>query len=172
MKDLRRVTCCFSGYRVEKMPFAEDDDEAIRGLYADIEHTVLQAVSLGYTRFMTGMSTGFDLWAADVVIALKKRLFIDLLCAIPFAQQVDSFPPAWRTRYQQALAAAKESFPVSAHYHVGCYMMRNQFMVDASSLLICYFDGQSGGTAQTVQMAKKGGLEIINIADPQLTLPL
>jgi len=154
------------------MPFPEEDDKAIRELCADIEHAVLQAVSLGYTRFMTGMSTGFDLWAAEVVIALKKRLFIDLLCAIPFARQVDSFPPTWRTHYQQALAAAKEAFPVSDHYHAGCYMMRNQFMVDASSLLICYFDGRSGGTAQTIQMAKKAGLEIVNIADPQLSLPL
>ena len=43
-------------------------------------------------------------------------------------------------------------------------------MVGASSLLVCYFDGQPGGTAQTVRLAEHDGLEIINLADPQLQL--
>ena len=43
-------------------------------------------------------------------------------------------------------------------------------MVAASSLLICYFDGRSGGTAQTVRMAEQSGLEIVNLAERQLHL--
>lgn len=37
-------------------------------------------------------------------------------------------------------------------------------MVDSSSLLICYFDGQAGGTAQTVHYAQSSGLHIINLS--------
>ena len=43
-------------------------------------------------------------------------------------------------------------------------------MVDAASLLICFFDGQPGGTAQTVRMARQRGLRIVNLAERQLSL--
>ena len=43
-------------------------------------------------------------------------------------------------------------------------------MVDASSLLICYFSGQPGGTAQTVRMAEQADLRIVNLAERQMTL--
>ena len=36
--------------------------------------------------------------------------------------------------------------------------------------LICYYDGRSGGTAQTVHMAEQSGLKIVNLADGQLSL--
>ena len=34
MADLRPVTCCFSGYRIEKMPFRNEDCPAARELFA------------------------------------------------------------------------------------------------------------------------------------------
>jgi hypothetical protein len=43
--------------------------------------------------------------------------------------------------------------------------MRNKFMVENSSCLVCYWDGQTGGTAQTIDMAEKCGLSIVNLAE-------
>ena len=52
----------------------------------------------------------------------------------------------------------------SSNYFTGCFSVRNRFMVDSSSLLICYFDGQAGGTAQTVHYAQDSGLHIVNLS--------
>ena len=37
MADLRPVTCCFSGYRIEKMPFRNEDCPAARELFAALD---------------------------------------------------------------------------------------------------------------------------------------
>jgi len=48
------------------------------------------------------------------------------------------------------------------------YLDRNCYMVEQSSRLLCYFDGQLGGTAHTVRCAIRNGLEIYNLADYDL----
>ncbi len=132
MADLRPVTCCFSGYRIEKMPFRNEDCPAARELFA--------------------------------------ALPVQLLCAVPFDGQADRFPLEWKRRFNRCLLAADKVYALSRSYHAGCFAARNRFMVDASSRLICYYDGRSGGTAQTVHMAEQSRLKIVNLADGQLSL--
>ena len=43
------------------------------------------------------------------------------------------------------------------------YHICNRYLVNNFSRLICYYDGQPGGTAYTVEYARKNGLEIINL---------
>lgn len=170
MNALRAVTCCFSGYRVEKMPFSENDTAAVAALAAQLDRAVGQAADEGYTRFLSGMSTGFDLWAAEAVLRVRDARGLSLVCAVPFEQQAQRFPPAWKRLFNRVLLAADQVFTLSREYRPGCYAVRNRFMVDASSLLLCYFDGQPGGTAQTVRMAEAAGLAVRNLAEAQLRL--
>ena len=170
MRDHRSETCCFSGYRIEKMPFGADDLHAVQALEAMLDSTVHAAAARGYTRFLSGMSTGFDLWAAEAVLRVRRQLPVQLLCAVPFDRQADRYSPDWKRRFNQCLLAADRVYALSRRYYAGCYAARNRFMVDASSLLICYFDGRPGGTAQTVHMAEQDGLEVINLASRQMQL--
>ena len=163
----RAATCCFSGYRVEKMPFPANDSR-MEALTAALDRAIQDAAALGYTGFFTGMSTGFDLWAAEAVLRARNTLPVQLFCAIPFDRQADRYPHEWKRRFNHCLLAADRVFALSRDYYTGCYAARNRFMVDASSLLICYFDGKPGGTAQTVRMAEQSGLRIVNLADGQL----
>lgn len=163
----RAATCCFSGYRVEKMPFPANDSR-MEALTAALDRAIQDAAALGYTGFFTGMSTGFDLWAAEAVLRARNTLPVQLFCAIPFDRQADRYPAEWKRRFNHCLLAADRVFALSRDYYTGCYAARNRFMVDASSLLICYFDGKPGGTAQTVRMAEQSGLRIVNLADGQL----
>ena len=41
-------------------------------------------------------------------------------------------------------------------------------MVDRCSRLICYFDGQPGGTAYTVRYALQQGVQLVNLAQEEL----
>ena len=169
MQTGRDTTCCFSGYRIEKMPFATNDPR-VDALTTALDRAITDAAAQGYTGFFSGMSTGFDLWAAEAVLRARETLPIQLFCAIPFDHQADHYPSEWKRRFNHCLLAADRVFALSRNYHTGCYAARNRFMVDASSLLICYFDGKPGGTAQTVRMAKQSGLRIVNLADGQLQL--
>ncbi|MGO5029448.1 SLOG family protein [Candidatus Agathobaculum pullicola] len=167
MSTDRAVTCCFSGYRVEKMPFAANDPR-IDTLNTALDRAIADASALGYSVFFSGMSTGFDLWAAEAVLRARSTLPVQLFCAIPFDRQADRYSPAWKRHFNHCLLAADRVFALSRDYYTGCYAARNRFMVDASSLLICYFDGKPGGTAQTVRMASQNGLQIVNLADDQI----
>ena len=164
MQHYRNVTCCFSGYRIEKMSVRADDLHAVQPLEDALDHAVSLAAARGYTRFFSGMSTGFDLWAAEAVLRARKQLPVQLLCAVPFDQQAERYPVEWKRRFNHCLLAADQVYALSRQYYVGCYAARNRFMIDASSLLICYYDGRPGGTAQTVRMAQRDGLAIINLA--------
>lgn len=73
MADLRPVTCCFSGYRIEKMPFRNEDCPAARELFAALDAAVAEAAADGCTRFLSGMSTGFDLWPPKLFCAPPRR---------------------------------------------------------------------------------------------------
>ena len=42
---------------------------------------------------------------------------------------------------------------------------RNRHLVDHSSICVCYLTEDRGGTAYTVNYAKKQGLKVINLAD-------
>lgn len=171
MQDFRPVTCCFSGYRIEKMPFVENSPE-FEALEKRLSDAVVRAHTRGCTRFFTGMSTGFDLWAAKAVLCARQTLPLRLCCAIPYDDQARAFPPEWKKAYNEALVYADEVYTLSRAYHAGCFAARNRFMVEAASLLICYFDGRPGGTAQTVRLARKNGLAIDNLAERQLHFPL
>ncbi|MDY3617487.1 SLOG family protein [Agathobaculum sp.] len=171
MQEFRPVTCCFTGYRAEKMPFAADDPVAVSVLAQALEQAIRKSAEDGYTRFFTGMSTGFDLWAAEAVLRLKPALGVQLLCAVPFDRQADQFPLGWKRKFNDTLLRADQVFVLSRDYYAGCFAARNRFMVEASSLVICYYDGCPGGTRQTVQLAKRSGLRIMNLADGQLVLP-
>lgn len=170
MQDLRPITCCFTGYRAEKMPFPAEDTAALSLLTQRLDEAIADAAAQGILRFFTGMSTGFDLWAAQAVLRAREKHGLKLLCAIPFDAQADHFSADWKAIFNHVLLHADQVFILSRGYHTGCYAERNRFMVDASSRLICYFDGRPGGTAQTVRMAQASNLTVINLAENQLTL--
>ena len=113
MADLRPVTCCFSGYRIEKMPFRNEDCPAARELFAALDAAVAEAAADGCTRFLSGMSTGFDLWAAEAVLRARAALPVQLLCAVPFDGQADRFPLEWKRRFNRCLLAADKVYALS-----------------------------------------------------------
>ncbi len=129
-----------------------------------------RAAQAGCTAFFTGMSRGFDLWATQTVLSLREELHLSLWCAVPYAGQEERWADYWRSIYHEVLFAANRVFCLHDRYISGCYHERNRFMVDGSCRLICYFNGQPGGTAFTVRLARKHGLYIDNLADRQLNL--
>ena len=71
MQDPRSHTCCFSGYRPEKMPVRTYDPDAVQALEAALDRAVEYAVSQGDHTFLSGMAAGFDIWAAEAVIRAR-----------------------------------------------------------------------------------------------------
>lgn len=169
---MKQTTCCFSGYRPEKMPQdTRPGSDAFRRMIDALRCECLRAVEDGYTVFLSGMSRGFDLWAASIVLELQERgLKIDLWAAIAFHGMEQYWEPEWQALYERILRRARHTFACFDVYQPGCYTIRDRLLVERSSRIICYYDGVPGGTEYTVNYAKRTGLEICNLADPQIHL--
>ncbi len=169
---MRTSVCCFTGYRPEKMPSGYQEGSR---LFCDMQVQLCQAIHRAYIHgcrhFLSGMSRGFDLWAAQAVLALRgEGLPIELWAAVAFPDMHMHWEFIWRTRYQHTLAQASRTFCIFPRYTPECYTVRDRFLVERSSRCICFFDGTPGGTAYTVHYARRHHLIIDNLADQQLSL--
>ena len=165
-KIIREKTVCFTGHRSEKLP----KGEALENLRTRLADEIEKAIQDGYNTFLFGGAYGWDLMAAEEVI--KKKTVIDLqnpqrvrlIAVIPFEEQAVRYSLADHERYYEIMPKCDDVITLNTHYNSQCYAQRTQYMVDRSNRVICYWNRQAvSGTAQTVRMAEKQKLEIINL---------
>ncbi len=161
----RETTCCFTGHRPGKLPWREDEtDPRCLTLKRRLAGEVLAAYDSGIRHFICGMAQGSDLYFCESVLALKEvRHEITLEAAIPCESQANRWPARDKARYQRLLARCDYETMVQHHYDRGCMQRRNRYMVDRSGLLIAVYDGQPGGTMQTIAYAMKRQLRTVII---------
>lgn len=155
MIDSKNNCVCFTGHRPEKLTIPEDK------VKSGLEQQIVQAIANGYTTFITGMAPGVDLWAGKIVADLRDNgLPIKLVAANPYPSFGKNWEPEWKSQHQQILARADLVESVCKGYNKGCFMARNKWMVDHSNLVIAVFNGEKGGTKNTIDYARKQGIEV------------
>lgn len=164
---MKKDTCCFTGHRPQKLPWGYDEEweDCIR-LKLKLACEIEAMRKKGVTTFISGMAIGVDMWAAEIVLDLKRAYPLDtikLMAAIPFEGQANKWSGEYRERYFDILAKADGEITFHEHYTKGCMHERNRFMVDNSAYMIAVFNGEKGGTANTLKYAESKGLNIIII---------
>lgn len=157
----REVTVSFTGHRTYDNLCCDELYNLLNKLY-----------KRGYRVFMSGMAMGFDIAAAEAVIRLKRNyLDVELICIIPFKGQNSKFSCDDKRRYNDIISRSDEVIILLENYSAECYMLRNNYLVDNSTVVVTYYDGSRGGTEYTVRRARKKMCEILNVyKSPQLTL--
>ena len=154
----------FTGYRPEKLPFCEGKDEKYLCFRKTLYKVIKRLAELGYTHFISGIAMGFDTWVAEDVLALKKEVpEVTLECAVPFPEQADKWPREDRIRRSRIIEKSDSVIITSNEYNSSAYFKRNRYMVDKSDVVVCCYDGKSGGTAYTVEYARKKAKTVIQI---------
>lgn len=155
---MRDQTVCFTGHR--RIPVEQYD-----AIYERLKNTIVSLIERGYRFFGTGGALGFDTMAAQVVLAMKKQYpHIRLILVLPCLSQARNWSEHDRVAYEQIKAQADKVVYTAQEYTKDCMHRRNRHLVDNSSACICYLTEKTGGTAYTVDYARKHGLEVINIA--------
>ena len=158
LRGRKDLTVCFTGHRV--IPANE-----VCRLSARLDALLEHLYQRGYRDFISGAALGFDLLCAERVIALKNRHADAMLqLAIPCSTQADRWPAVDCARYEQILYNADCTHVLSREYYAGCMHVRNRFMVDRSSLCLCYLTHHRGGTMSTVAYAMEQGCPVLNVA--------
>ena len=157
-ENKRQHRCCFTGHRPNKLRQSEQEIKPL------LEKAIDWAIDNGFVTFISGMAEGVDIWAAEIILDKRKsNADLHLICALPHPGFENRRSMSEKARFQKIIAAADFVKLVGDRYFTGCYQVRNEFMVDHSSLVIAAFNGIASGTKNTVDYAKRRGVRVINI---------
>ncbi len=157
--DLRAKTCCFTGHR--SMSGEEKLKVAVR-----LREIIAVQIKAGVVFYGAGGARGFDALAALTVLDMKKEYpQLRLILVLPCEDQTRG----WRSEdiavYEDIKRRSDKVVYVSREYTPDCMHRRNRHLVNHSGTCICYLTRSTGGTAYTVDYARKKGLHVINIAN-------
>lgn len=148
----------FTGHRSIDSSKIEEVRENVR---REIKALYLKGVRI----YLCGMALGFDMLAAEEVIALKEKLpSLKLIAVIPFPEQHNRWRWNEKERYKNILAQADDSVLISQKYYDGCYLKRNDYLIGHANNMLAYYNGNpKGGTFYTVRKSRKTGRNVINL---------
>jgi uncharacterized phage-like protein YoqJ len=135
-------------------------------LSAILDRRIAALFDVGFTEFRAGGALGFDMLAAERVLAFREthpacRLHLFLPCR--------DHDKGWsahdRAELADILAKADQVTLVRERYSPDCMHARNRALVDGSDLCLAYLTANRGGTLYTCSYALKNDLELINLAD-------
>ena len=158
----KNITVAFSGHRTYQGEACEELRCVVARLYDE-----------GYRRFLCGMAWGFDLAAGETVAELKRtHSDVELIVVVPYEGFYRLFHADDAEQYKRVAGAADAIVVVSESEGKVAYRMRNDYLVENSSVLVAWFDGQPrGGTAYTVRRARRKGVRTENLY-PQAQMEL
>lgn len=109
------------------------------------------------------MARGIDIWAAEVILQLKKEnTNIKLVVASPYKGFETRWQAEWQDRYNSILDKADSVRFICSEYSISAFQTRDEWMVNHSALVIAFYNGWRGGTRNTIEYAKKCGIPVIN----------
>lgn len=158
-------SCCFTGHRVQKLPWGSNESDprcaALRIRMYDTAETLYEK---GIRHYICGMAQGCDMLFCEEVLKLREdRAGITVEAALPCKGQDARWLPSYQRRYWDLLEQCDYVTFLSEEYTEDCMRRRNEYMVDHSRVLVAAFSGRHGGTMQTVNYAKRQGLDVIQL---------
>lgn len=150
---------CFTGHQPEKL---QQTETVIRRM---LERERLKATDSGIRVFLSGMARGVDIRAAQIVLRLRSAgRDTKLICACLYPGFERAWSRDWQRQYRDVLAAADLVKYICPEYSPACFRLRNEWIVDHAALVIAVFNGQPGGTKNTVDYAERTGIPVVRIA--------
>lgn len=150
---------CFTGHR--NLSFSSE-------LKTRLEKEIRALAEQGANDFYCGGAVGWDTYCAKTVLKVRKdmpQIRLNLILPCNEAQQTLKWSDREKNEYKEILAQADNAEITSQNYSKDCMKIRNQRLVDLSDVCICYYNKNKyiSGTGQTVRMAEKKGIKVINM---------
>lgn len=157
--DLRPYTCCFTGHR----DIRPGDGPELAGNLNTVLRRLIKAEGVRY--FGAGGALGFDTLAERAVLALREEFpQLRLILVLPCGDQTAKWRQSDADAYEALKKRADKVVCLAERYYAGCMQARNRHLVDGAGWCVCYQYKNTGGTAYTVEYARKAGLTVFNCA--------
>ena len=150
--------CCFTGHRPYKLGISEYKAKELISKAVDI------MIEKGYTTFISGMAQGVDMWAAEVVLSKREsNTDIFLIAASPYKNIENKWGEKDKNLYNHIINNADKVEYLCDHYVPYCFQLRNNWMVNHSTMVIAAYNNEDGGTKNTIKYAIQNGVSVYNI---------
>ena len=180
LKTDKHRSLCFSGHRENKLKLGINTEYGKELTIDTIRQILFRSIELsaeaGYRYYYSGLAAGFDLWAAEYVLRLKKNMTgadIHLIGVMPYLRHYE-----FHGEYTELLKYIERNADMlittcenpKMEYGIrrtdttspDVYKLRNYYMVDSSGALVALYESnlRHSGTSQTRNYAVKQGIDI------------
>ena len=162
------AVCMFTGHRPKGLPFGYNErDSHCKKLKKVLKKLILKKIKIeNVTSFLCGMALGTDMFAAEIVLELKRKFRnITLTAVLPCRTQAARWNKESIARYELILAKCDKIIVLQDEYTPSCMHKRNSYMVEHSDCVIAVWSGIEGGTANTIHFATERHLPV-TVLDP------
>lgn len=162
------AVCMFTGHRPKGLPFGYNErDSRCKKLKKALKKLILNKIQeKNTTAFLSGMALGTDMFAAEIVLELKRKFRdITLTAVLPCRTQAAKWNKEATARYNLILAKCDKVIILQDEYTSSCMNKRNLYMVEHSDCVIAVWSGTEGGTANTIRFAIDRHLPV-TVLDP------
>lgn len=162
------AVCMFTGHRPKGLSFGYNErDSRCKKLKKALQKLILNKIQeKNTTAFLFGMALGTDIFAAEIVLKLKRKFRnITLTAVLPCRTQAARWNNEAIARYKHILAKCDKVIVLQDEYTPSCMNKRNLYMVEHSDCAIAVWSGIEGGTANTIRFATDRHLSV-TVLDP------
>ena len=158
----------FTGHRPKELPFGYNEkDSRCKKLKKALKKLILNKIQEeNTTAFLSGMALGTDMFAAEIVLELKRKFRdITLTAVLPCRTQAARWNKESIAIYENILNKCDKVIVLQDEYSPNCMHKRNLYMVEHSNCAIAVWGGIEGGTANTIRFATERHLPV-TVLDP------
>lgn len=168
--DLR--SCAITGHRPTRFKWKyKENTSGCKHLKKQIREQCALLYENGVRQFWVGGSLGVDMWAAELLLKLKKEpdySGIELMIALPFENHDSDWDDRSKLRMTFLMQHSTATVTVGKADKSPAvnYRKRNEYLVAQADCLLAIYDNDHtfrSGTGMTVNYAKKKGIPIIYI---------
>lgn len=159
-------TACFTGNRIQRLPFIFNENNKESNLIKQrLEEEIKKALANGYNHFISTIQLGIDMWAAEIVLRIKKFYpEVILEASLPYENQANFWTESQREQYFNILSKCDYINYTSTRYTASCSKLASIYMIDKSSLLIAVYDENDKETMAIIDYAENKGLSLVKIS--------
>lgn len=161
MNKDKPIFCTISGVSPDKICFGLDEKSTdCMALKFLLLSKIADLNSNGVTDFVCNCEMGISLWAAEIVLSLKKYNAVRLNVIMPFEEQASLWSNEWRERYFKIHEQADCVIILNKHFSDTCYSDCDRFMIDNSNMLL--WIGREN--SEIIEYSKEKQKQIISFA--------
>lgn len=157
---MKEKICAFVGESL--LPFGFDES-GVSCTEHRLRNELLRLIGQENVRhFITGMTLGTDLYAAEIVLELRRHYpDITLESVIPYETQAVKWTFAQRERYYDIAAQCDEETMLQTHYSPGCIDKCGRYMTDRADVVLAVCTNRPGRAARMVSYARNQGKTVV-----------